>query len=132
MEDGSEDTQLVVVLIDDEEMVRLNVSNTLRHEGWSVISLGNEPGVSFSVVKAKPNIILLDLDMPGLTGEDLIGTLHGAHGLPDTPVLFFSGLPEAELAERVRHCGADGYISKDTDMAELNGILRSYLESIEA
>ena len=90
-------------------------------------SFGNEAGVSFSVAKAKPDIILLDLTMPGLSGEDLIETLHGDFGLPDTPVIFFSGIDEKELEERARTCGANGYISKNIKANELNEKLRSFL-----
>ena len=128
MSKDSEDGGLHIAVIDDEEMVRLTVSAALRLQGWTVTSFGNEAGVSFSVVQAKPDIILMDLDMPGLTGEDLIATIHGDYGLPNTHVVFFSGkVDEKELEERARTCGADGFISKNIDTKKLNELLRSYL-----
>ena len=63
-----------------------------------------------------------------LTGEDLIVTLHSDFGLPNTPVVFFSGkVDEKELEERARTCGANGYISKNIEANELNEKLRSFL-----
>ena len=127
MSEEPEKEELRLVLIDDEEACRFTVSEALTRYGWTVTALGNEAGVSFLVVRAQPHIILMDLEMPGLTGEDLITTVMSEYGLPNTPVIFFSGLPEEDLRHRSIVCGAAGYIPKTIGAKELDERLRAFL-----
>lgn len=70
----------------------------------------------------QPNLLLLDINMPGLSGPDLIARVK-AHWT-DLPILVLSMHNEAQVAARVLKAGANGYVTKDSEMDVLLGAIR--------
>jgi DNA-binding NarL/FixJ family response regulator len=71
---------------------------------------------------ALPDLLLLDVNMPGLSGPDLI-TRVKAHW-PELPILVLSMHDEAQVAARVLKAGASGYVTKDSEMDVLLSAIR--------
>lgn len=69
-----------------------------------------------------PDLLLLDINMPGLSGADLIARIR-AHW-PRLPILVLSMHNEAPVAARVLKAGANGYVTKDCEMDVLLGAIR--------
>ena len=70
-----------------------------------------DPGDFDPVQTGEPDLILVDVNMPQFFGDDVVSYIKETWRLP-APVLLFSNVPEKELADAARRCGADGYISK--------------------
>ena len=68
------------------------------------------------------DLILLDLNMPGITGTDLIARIKAQH--PDLPILVLSMHNETQVASRMLRAGAQGYITKDSDPEVLLAAMR--------
>ena len=107
-----------VLLIDDHALVRKGLEELLQSRGIEVVgSAGSgEQGISLAKEKS-PDIILLDIKMPGMTGLETLEKLK-AEGVT-TPVLMLSmSRDEEDLARALRE-GAQGYLLKDMDPDEL-------------
>jgi two-component system cell cycle sensor histidine kinase/response regulator CckA len=83
-----------VLLVDDEEVVRIIAARALRREGFNVLT-ANDAQSAISVCESQPgvvNLALLDCLMPGTTGLELLQTLRQNH--PDIKALMMSAYPE--------------------------------------
>lgn len=69
------------------------------------------------------DLLLLDISMPGISGEDLINRIHAQY--PSLPILVLSMFNEPQIARRVLNCGALGYITKDKNPDALLSAIRS-------
>jgi DNA-binding response OmpR family regulator len=80
-----------ILLVEDEEVVRLMLTEVLTHHGYAVLNAGRGANALALAAKAARPIDLLvtDISMPGMTGWDLAGSLR--INRPGLPVLFISG-----------------------------------------
>lgn len=88
----------VVICYDDESMGKV-VRGILEQYGFDVLDAHNGPDVVATALAISPAAILLDLDMPGMTGLETVRELKRHPGTADLPVLVFSGSPAMEESE---------------------------------
>jgi CheY-like chemotaxis protein len=106
----------LVAVIDDEPDVLLTISVILRRHGYDVIT-GRNANEASTIVEQHPDIILLDMNMPGKQGTDLCRELKSAETTKDIRIVIISGNPQLEKA--YRQCGADSFLQKPFDKNEL-------------
>jgi two-component system, OmpR family, response regulator len=102
----------VLVVDDDINMLSL-VERLLRGAGLEVTTSSSSLGVSNIVRKVEPDVVVLDLNIPALSGDALLGLLR-RHAPPRTRFVLYSSCGEAELRTAARAAQADGYISKSS------------------
>jgi len=68
------------------------------------------------------DLLLLDMSMPGISGEDLVARVHAHH--PALPILVLSMHNETQVAQRALRAGARGYLTKDRDPETLLAAIR--------
>jgi len=68
------------------------------------------------------DLLLLDMSMPGISGEDLVARIHTHHG--QLPILVLSMHNETQVAQRALKAGASGYLTKDRDPETLLAAIR--------
>lgn len=111
--------RIKLLLVDDHPVVRKGIGSLLsRHEHLSVV--GEATDGREALAKAKellPDIVLLDIDLPGLSGLLVSELLH--KDLPQVKVLILSMYQRAEYLTRVLQSGARGYVLKDASPEEL-------------
>jgi CheY-like chemotaxis protein len=80
-----------ILLVEDEEVVRLMLVEILKHQGYAVLEAGRgAAALTLAESAAQPvDLLVTDMTMPGMTGWDLAKTLRTAR--PGLPVLFMSG-----------------------------------------
>ncbi|HUM16952.1 MAG TPA: response regulator transcription factor [Candidatus Nitrosotalea sp.] len=114
-----------ILIVDDEpEMVR-GLEDNLRFEGYQTIAAGDgKRGLALALSEA-PDLILLDVMMPGVSGWDLCRELRG-RGL-DIPVIMLTA--RGEEVDRVLglELGADDYVTKPFSLRELMARIRAVL-----
>jgi signal transduction histidine kinase len=109
----------LVLVVDDEEMVRRTADTALRRAGHSVLTAvdGFEALKVFRKNVEDIGLVLLDLTMPGIDGEQ---TLHELRRIrQDVKVILSSGYNEAEVVERFSGRGLAGFVQKPYTAAEL-------------
>jgi CheY-like chemotaxis protein len=98
----------------------------------SAVYMGiNDPVEALSKLSAKdinPDIIFLDLNMPVMSGIELLIELKKEKQLKDIPVVIFSTSQLEEIVRATKDLGAHDYISKPNNFNELKAILRKYTQ----
>lgn len=115
-----------VLIVDDNEVVRAVVRETLEGQGFEVVELGSPVGLSSVVNHEKPDVVLMDLEMPAIDGNKAVEILL-RHRLHDCKILLYSGRPVAELSQLARACGANGFVPKSVTDAALADAIRAHL-----
>jgi DNA-binding response OmpR family regulator len=115
-----------LILVVDDCAVELEVTRLyLINAGFEVITRSRPIGTTAEILRMKPDLVLLDVLMPGLTG-DKITKLIKESGLA-TKIVLHSGKENNELRELSKECGADGYIKKTNDKHEFINKVKSFL-----
>jgi DNA-binding response OmpR family regulator len=114
-----------VLLVDDDPEIVQFLATLLELEGYPTTqATRGEDALSASAAEP-PSAVLVDLAMPGLDGFDLCRRLR-ASGLA-CPILVISARPGADLARRAHEAGADDFIRKPFDNADLLSRLRHWM-----
>src|SRR5207245_2335999 len=96
----------VILVVDDDGPILALMRNLLKEFGFQAITAESGPKAIDAARQQRPSLVLLDKNMPGMTGDEVIRTLRGEPGCDKLPILILSGerLTRAELAQ----LGADG------------------------
>lgn len=100
-----------ILAIDDEEETLIFVANVLGKE-HDVVTVESWVTAMEYIVRDKFDLILLDIMLPGLSGDKLVEILKKR--ITDKPlnIVLFSGIDERELQQKTKESGAKGYIHK--------------------
>lgn len=112
----TERTSPTILVVDDSEVVLGVTRSLLEGAGFQVITHARATGCVSLILQTKPDLVLLDVNMPTLTGDAVVKMFDRSSYGGKTVVLLHSSLPEQELQEKVAASGAQGYIRK-TDNA---------------
>jgi CheY-like chemotaxis protein len=102
-----------IVVIDDCKLTLAIARDILEEAGYEVFTA--ESGIDANGIiygSARPDLILLDVEMPMLRGDRKVQLLKRSESSRDIPVVLISHRPAADLAELARACGADSYLVK--------------------
>lgn len=115
-----------VLIVDDSEFVLELYAALLEESGWKVETRTN-PFVDASELAAMaPDVVLLDLGIPGVEDGDLPFLVRSLRGGTPRHVVLHSGRTEEELRQIAGACGADGYLCKSGDETLLLEILETH------
>lgn len=123
---SSHDDKLLLV-IDDEQIVRESMTDILQEAGFRVISAADGPtGIQlFRAHVDDLRLVLLDLSMPGMSGEEVFPHLQAIG--PQVPILIVSGYSESKVMERFVSAGLAGFIPKPYTMDSLLRQVQAHL-----
>ena len=106
-----------ILVVDDNAKIRKLIGIYLRREGFNIV-LAADGGEVLQVLANQPvDLIISDIMMPGMDGDDLVKTLRG-NGV-DTPILMATAKTEFADKKKGFEIGADDYMTKPIDMEEL-------------
>ena len=108
-----------VLIIDDDPIVLETTSTWLREEGYDVITHDNAMGSSRIVLRERPNYVLVDIMMPGMSGDELVKMLteHVLVDDPDIKFFLYSSKVKMILDSCVHNSKAHGSIQKTHNVA---------------
>jgi len=120
-----------VLVIDDEAPIRLLCRVNLEAEGMSVVEAGDGPSGLERARAERPDLVLLDVMMPGLDGWGVAEQLLEQHETAEIPIIFLTA--RAEFRDRARGLDIGGvdYITKPFNPVELAPLVRGLLGRIE-
>lgn len=122
-----------ILIVDDMEQNRMLLSKRFSILGFNTFTAEN--GVNaLSVIKKQPvDLVLLDINMPEMNGIDVLQQLRSDENYSDTGIIMVSGLEDTDKIAECYELGADDYISKPYNSAEIiarvNAILHSRIIS---
>jgi CheY-like chemotaxis protein len=116
-----------LLLADDSQTIQRVVDIVLGPEGFKVTSYGNGEDALKAVESVMPDVILADIEMPGLTGYQLCEKVKSAPNTHHIPVILLAGAFEPFDEDQMKSAGADDYILKPFESQELLSKVKSLL-----
>jgi len=116
-----------ILIVEDNEANRLLASAVLERDGFSVVMAGNSEEALQMLAAKTPDLILMDVQMPGVDGLSLTRTLKRDERMAGIPVVALTALAMLGDRERTLEAGCAGYISKPIDTRTFAAEVRKYL-----
>ena len=110
---------LDVLVIDDNPMLQIAMSERLKAEGVSLRSASNGVEGLAAVDEAVPDAILLDIRMPGISGLEVCEKLRQKYDPKQLPIIFVSAEQGQDVRDRAKSLRGNCYLSKPYESADL-------------
>lgn len=120
-----------ILVIEDEEIVRKNLEDLLESEGFKVLSESNGEDAYHTAVMKEPDIILSDINMPGMNGIELLKKLQRNEVTSLIPFIFITAKNEIRDIRAGMTSGADDYITKPFGIDDVLNAVNSRLRKRE-
>ncbi len=117
-----------ILLVDDESASRAALETLLRREGFEVHDASGGAAALAECVSFRPDLVLLDVLMPGMSGFEVCKRIKAAPETRLTPVVLITGLSATEDRIKGINAGADDFLSKPIDFNELLARTRSLIK----
>ncbi len=118
-----------VFIVDDDSMTRKLLEVRLKRLNVEIQSASNGPDGIAHIREHQPDLVLLDVSMPGMDGFEVCRSLRNDPLTRDIPVIFLTGSDESSEKERGFELGAVDYVTKPYDSAELCARVRAALRT---
>jgi len=128
----SQREQRTVLVIDDSEIVLEMTRFTLESAGYRVVTRNRASGSIAVILKEQPALVLLDVNMPGASGESIADVLVRSAPARDTLIVLYSSLPLNALRMKALATGAHGFIQKTTVQNELIRQVNAFVRQSES
>ncbi len=116
-----------ILIIDDDDQLRRSFEKLLREEGYDVCSAASgETGLQ-QVRKTMPDLVMLDMRLPGMNGFETFKLLHDMD--PKLPVIIMTAFGTTETAIEATKMGAHDYILKPFHIPEMLKVVRQAMEA---
>jgi DNA-binding response OmpR family regulator len=120
-----------VLLVEDEEHIRLVVEYNLRRDGFEVYIAEDGPSALEAARKVVPDAILLDWMLPGMDGLEVLTELKHDKTTEHIPVFMLTAKGMPSDINRALELGANDYITKPFNPRQLGEIIRKKLQQYE-
>jgi CheY-like chemotaxis protein len=116
------------ILIIDDDVLHLEIAAEMLHgEQFEVIAHNDGSSVLDRVKTIQPDLVLLDINMPGVSGDGLAVLFRADAEISHIPLVFYSSYDEESLRKLVSEAGVRGYICK-WNIGELQQKVKQYLD----
>lgn len=122
----SSSARKILVIDDDQDLVRA-LGTRLRAEGYGFVAAGDGVMAIAAARREHPDLIILDLGLPGGDGYQVLGRLKTLMPTSSTPVIVLSAKDPKVHEERSRAAGADAFLQKPAENAALMAEIRRQL-----
>lgn len=116
-----------VMIVDDAELFRAALAAAVKEAGFDVVATAGDAMTAMTLAKEhEPDLILLDVLMPGMSGLEVVATI--ASDVPETSIVLLTSSESVEDLLAAIKAGARGYLTKDTPLdvlvASLHDVVR--------
>lgn len=118
-----------LLVVDDQSGVRRLLHETFKEEGYRVRAAAGGAEALRLVSQELPDIVLLDIKMPGMSGLETLAELR--KGCPELPVLMMTAYGDLEIVEEAKKLGIRHYITKPFDINEVRLLVRGLVTEAE-
>jgi|WetSurMetagenome_2_1015567.scaffolds.fasta_scaffold111030_3 DNA-binding response OmpR family regulator len=113
-----------ILVVEDEPELQETIANLLREQGYGVtVSFSAEEALR-KVDKEMPDLVLIDIKLPGIDGFDLFQEFKKMPAFASTPVVFLTAFNSLQAAMAAKQEGAAEYITKPFDLEYLLTVVR--------
>ncbi|RMA43177.1 response regulator transcription factor [Rhodophyticola porphyridii] len=119
-----------VLLVEDEANILEAISFILSRDGWEVHGHGNGATALDAVARLTPDVVVLDVMLPGRSGLDILRDLRNASETRTLPVLMLTAKGQAKDRDLALSLGANAYLTKPFSNAEMVETLRDVARGV--
>jgi CheY-like chemotaxis protein len=112
-----------ILVVDDEEDIRMVVERRLVTAGYAVVTAGNGRDGLLAAKKERPDLILLDINMPDMDGGEVGQQLKSDPGTAGIPIIYLTALAD----RTIREAGGQHFLSKPYNPKELLEAISKYI-----
>ena len=116
----------IVMIVDDDELIRRAVTIYLSNRGYEVIGAVNGSDCLVKLSPKMPDVILLDVMMPGMDGRE---TCRRIREFSEVPIILLTARAQESDRSQGIAAGANGYITKPMSLKEVEAMVRALLPS---
>jgi two-component system cell cycle response regulator DivK len=120
-------TTKIILHIEDNSDNRLLVRRLLQSEGYNVIEAANAQEALAAISEYRPDLILMDINMPDVDGYSLTSQLKNNDGYGNFPIIAITANVMKGDREKSYQAGCDGYIDKPIDVDTFLDVIGRYL-----
>ena len=118
-----------VLVAEDNEDVRLMMRTLLEMKGYAVLEAGDGPEAISVAQDSRPDLILMDLQLPRLNGFAVARFVRQTEALRDVPIIVVSAHDPARHRSLALAAGCNGYVQKPVDFDHLDELILGLLPS---
>lgn len=115
----------LILVVDDDGPILLLMRSVLREFGFDAVEAISGPKAIEEARRRPPDLVLLDRNMPGMSGDEVLTAMRGEPELASIPILILSGEPIEP--DELRRIGANGAVLKPFDVTALVETIRTYV-----
>ena len=104
--------KIKILIIEDDDFFRDTVAKRLEQEGFEVFAAGNSKEALEILETKNPNIVLLDIILPGMDGFELLSLIKKTESIKNVSVMILSNLSQKQDIEKALSLGAKDFIIK--------------------
>ena len=101
-----------ILVVDDDATMRLLMTEVLTEDGYTLDEVENGPAAIEAIKTSAPDMVLLDVKMPGMSGFDVCSEIRRLTGDTDISVVMVTGLDDSKSIEKAFQLGATAFITK--------------------
>jgi two-component system sensor histidine kinase ChiS len=117
-----------VMVLDANLMDVMEVEEYLKAGNYDVVKLSSPNGVLSKLEYERPEVLLLDIQMPKLNLQELLDTLRSSPDYEDLVIVLFSDMDAERLQEFCIENDINGYFCKSMDVSQIAGFLDNFYE----
>ncbi|MEO8380398.1 MAG: response regulator [Acidobacteriota bacterium] len=121
-----------ILVIDDNPTNLKLVSDILEFEGYRILKASDAEQAQEIVEETLPDLILMDIALPGMDGLTLTRKLKAAERTRHILIVALTAFAMKGDDEKAKAAGCDGYITKPIDTRRLSGLVTGYLQRLDA
>lgn len=118
-----------IMIVDDEPNVLTLMEIALKRKGFTVMTANDAIKAITLLSKEKPDLFILDVMMPGISGFELCEVLRTRPDTARTPVLMLSARADSESVQKGFASGANEFLQKTTSPSQVIGRVQALLEA---
>jgi len=100
----------------------------LDRMGYGVVVVKDGLEVLDVIEKVKPDLVLLDVLLPGLSGSEICKSIKETAQTRDIPVVAITASVSADTRKRMKEVGADEFLLKPIDVSDLNRVIKQFIQ----
>ena len=116
-----------ILVVEDNDLNRKLFCDVLKANGFEVVPVADGANVLATARKLDPHLVIMDIQLPGISGIDLIAQLKKEGALARVPVLAVTAYAGRGDEERIRDAGAADYLAKPVSIGPFMAAVRALL-----
>ncbi len=119
-----------ILVVEDNDLNRKLFCDVLKAHGYEVVPVADGDNVLPTARKFKPDGVVLDIQLPNVSGLDLIAAFHADRALKDVPILAVTAYAGKGDEEKIRAAGARDYLAKPVSISPFMAAVRALVEEV--